>query len=105
VDHALDRIAARAQIALLGFRVVADRDGADRLVVVRHSERVPERLDLLGHDPEIQRPKALVDRSEQLQHCRHSSVDVPERNRPPRLVAVRPTLVRLRVTVKVCALA
>jgi hypothetical protein len=94
-----------AQVALFRLGVVADGDRPDRLLVARHPERGPERVHLLGHDPEVHRAKPLVHRRLQDQQGRHPGVDVPERHRPPGLVPVGPPFVRLRVAVEVGALA
>src|SRR4051794_14096416 len=80
---------------------VADGDAADRHVLRRHPERLPEGRDPVGLDPEEARRQALVDGGEQHQQRGHPGVDVPVRHRPAGLVAVGGPLVRLGVAVEV----
>src|SRR6188472_3986260 len=79
---------------LLG-QPVSERDGADRVVVVRDRERVTSGAVVLRWDAEEAGAQALVDRREQDQQAGHGGVHVPERHRPACLVEVGPALVRL----------
>ena len=79
--------AARAARVGVGLGV-ADRDGADRVVLRRHLESGPERVDALRRKAEEQRAEPHVDRAEQDHQRGHAGVDVPVRRRPVRLGAI-----------------
>ena len=82
------------QVAPRRVRVgVAEADDADDVMVVGYAERSAELRDDLRLHPDEQRAEALVDRLQQHQQRDHAGVDVPERHRPARLVAVGPALV------------
>ena len=76
-------------------RRVAERDRADRVAIGRDAEGAAQR-GRIAHAEE-QRTQAEVDRGQQQQHRGEGRVDVPVRDRPARLVAVSPALVRLGV--------
>jgi nucleotide-binding universal stress UspA family protein len=82
-------------------RRVADGDGPDRRVGLRHAERLPERRDPRREDPEEQGAEAGVDGRQQHQQRCHPRVDVPVRDGPERLPLVDHALVRLGVAVEV----
>jgi hypothetical protein len=55
-DHVASGPPPGSQIARRGLRVIADRDRADRLKLVRHPEHCAELRHRLRHDPEVHRP-------------------------------------------------
>src|ERR1700688_3947513 len=107
VEHLLERTAAfceqrGARLVLIGW--ISERDSAEHDAGVRYPELTHDVL-LATADPEIPRPKALLDGGQQDQHDGHRRVHGPERDRPVFLL-VQPELdlVGLRVTIQVQAL-
>jgi Zn-dependent protease with chaperone function len=105
VDEVSGGAAARTQVAYGALGAVPDRDSSDGLMVVGNAELPAESRHLCRHDTEVQRAQPFIDGGLQDEQCRHPGVDVPERDRPARLVAIGPALVRLGIAVKVDTLA
>src|SRR6202022_2880430 len=85
-----------------GRRLIAERDRADRPIGLRYPVVLAERAEVgLPAEATSQRAEAGVDRREEDQERGHAGVDIPVRDRPASLVAVRPPLIGLGVAIEV----
>ncbi len=86
MDDILGRTTAVPQVTRRRFRVVADGDGADRFVVIRHAERLAERRHGFGHDAEVQRAEPLSGETGSAENwrtmCRRRTTSVKSIARP-----------------------
>ena len=61
MDHLIERPALGAEVRLGRVGIVADGDGADRLVIGGNAEGGADLVDGLGHDTEVAGTEPFID--------------------------------------------